>query len=84
MNRLIRIALKRPLTFLVMAMLQRLERARELGGTSEGGDELNQLARSELQMAYIGMGFVALMLAAGLVLIGMAIVRSRKKPEPHG
>ena len=86
MNRLIRIALTLfvSATILIFLVLQRLERAREIGGTSEGGDELNQLARSELQMAYIGMGFVALLLAAGLVLIGMAIARSRKKPDPHG
>ena len=75
MNRLIRIALTlfAAATILIFLVLQRLERAKTLIGRA---------AESEIQMAYLGMGIVAIMLVAGLALIVTAIVRSRKKT--HG
>ena len=81
MNRLVRIALTlfASATVLIFLVLQRLQRAKEAGA-----DELSQFARSELQMAYTGMGIVAFMLLAGVALIVTAIVRSKKKPAPHG
>ena len=77
MNRLIRIALTlfASASILIFLVLQRLERARNMGGDA---------AHAELQMAYFGIGIVAIMLAAGLALIITAIVRSRKKPSTHG
>lgn len=85
MNRLVRIALTlfASATVLIFLVLQRLQRAKEAGAGADG-DELSQFARSELQMAYTGMGIVAFMLLAGVALIVTAIVRSKKKPAPHG
>lgn len=72
MNRLVRIALTLFLSasVLVFLVLQRLERAK---GMSEVA------AAAELQMAYIGMGLIGVMLAAGLALIITALVRTRKQ-----
>ena len=86
MNRLVRIALTLfvSATILIFLVLQRLQRAREIGGTGTDAGELSQFAKSELQMAYIGMGIVGIMLIAGVALIVTAIARSKKKPAPHG
>jgi hypothetical protein len=85
MKRLVRIALTlfASATILIFLVLQRLQRAREAGA---GGfdDDLSQFARSELQMAYIGMGLVAIMLIAGVGLLVTAWVRSKKTPQSHG
>lgn len=77
MNRLVRIALTLFLSasILVFLVLQRLERAKEMTGAP---------ADAELQMAYIGMGLIAVMLVAGLTLIVTALVRSRKLPGSDG
>ena len=85
MNRLVRIALTLfvSATVLIFLVLQRLQRAKEIGAGS-GGDDLSILAKSELQMAYIGMGIVAIMLVAGFALLVTAFLRSRKKSSPHG
>jgi hypothetical protein len=74
MNRLVRIAvtLFASASVLIFLVLKRLEGARNLSGRA---------AESEIQMAYLGMGIVAVMLIAGLVLIVKAIVRARKKPH---
>jgi uncharacterized membrane protein len=77
MNRLVRIALTLFISasILVFLVLQRLERAKGM----------NEIAAApELQMAYIGMGLIAVMLIAGLSLIGVALVRTRKKPGSDG
>lgn len=73
MNRLVRIALTLFLSasILVFLVLKRLERAKEMNEIA---------AAAELQMAYIGMGLIAVMLVAGLALIGTALVRTRRKP----
>jgi hypothetical protein len=85
MNRLVRIALTLfvSATVLIFLVLQRLQRAKEIGAGPDAG-ELGEFAKSELQMAYIGMGIVGIMLIAGVALIVTAIARSRKKPAPHG
>lgn len=77
MNRLVRIALTLFLSasILVFLVLQRLERAK-------GMNEI--AAAAELQMAYIGIGLIGLMLAAGLALIITALVRTRKKSGTDG
>ena len=77
MHRLVRIALTLFLSasVLVFLVLQRLERAK---GMSEVA------AAAELQMAYIGMGLIGVMLAAGLALIITALVRTRKKSGSDG
>lgn len=77
MNRLVRIALTLFLSasILVFLVLQRLERAK-------GMNEI--AAAAELQMAYIGIGLIGLMLAAGLGLIITALVRTRKKSGSDG
>ncbi len=77
MNRLVRIAVTLFLSasILVFLVLQRLERAK-------GMNEI--AAASELQMAYIGIGLIGLMLAAGLALIITALVRSRKSSGSDG
>lgn len=77
MNRLVRIALTLFISasILVFLVLQRLERAK-------GMNEI--AAASELQMAYIGMGLIAVMLVAGLSLIGVALVRTRKNSANDG
>ncbi len=77
MNRLVRIALTLFISasILVFLVLERLQRARELSEIA---------AAPELKMVYIGMGLIALMLIAGLSLIGIALVRSRKKPGSNG
>ncbi len=77
MNRHVRIALTLFLSasVLVFLVLQRLERAK---GMSEIA------AAAELQMAYIGMGLIGLMLVAGLSLIGIALVRTRKNSANDG
>lgn len=76
MNRLVRIALTLFLSasVLVFLVLQRLERAK---GMSEVA------AAAELQMAYIGMGLIGVMLAAGLALIITALVRTRKQKSAN-
>lgn len=77
MNRLVRIALTLFISasLLVFLVLQRLERAK-------GMNEI--AAADELKMAYIGMGLIGLMLVAGLSLIGLALVRTRKGPANDG
>ena len=77
MNRLVRIALTLFISasLLVFLVLQRLERAK-------GMNEI--AAAAELQMAYIGMGLIGIMLAAGLALIITALVRTRKKSGSDG
>lgn len=76
MPRLVRIALTLFLSasVLVFLVLQRLERAK---GMSEVA------AAAELQMAYIGMGLIGVMLAAGLALIITALVRTRKQKSAN-
>jgi hypothetical protein len=77
MNRLVRIALTLFISasILVFLVLQRLERAKGM----------NEIAEApELQMAYIGMGLIAVMLVAGLSLIGVALVRTRKNSANDG
>jgi len=77
MNRLVRISLTLFISasILVFLVLQRLERAKGM----------NEIAAApELQMAYIGMGLIAVMLVAGLSLIGIALVRTRKKSGSDG
>ena len=85
MNRLVRIALTLfvSATILIFLVLQRLQRAKEAGAGADG-DGLSQFARSELQMVYVGMAITGIMILAGLVLIILALVRSRKKSAPHG
>lgn len=85
MNRLVRIALTlfASATILIFLVLQRLQRAREASGANID-DDLSQFARSEIRMAYAGMGIVAILLIAGVALIVTAVVRSRKKSTPHG
>ena len=77
MNRLVRISLTLFISasILVFLVLQRLERAKEMNEIA---------AAAELQMAYIGMGLIGLMLIAGLSLIGVALVRTRKKTGTDG
>ena len=77
MNRLVRISLTLFLSasVLVFLVLQRLERAKEMNEIA---------AAAELQMAYIGMGLIGLMLVAGLSLIGVALVRTRKNSANDG
>jgi len=77
MNRLVRIALTLFISasLLVFLVLQRLQRAKEMNEIA---------AAAELQMAYIGMGLIAFMLVAGLSLIGVALVRTRKKSGSDG
>jgi hypothetical protein len=77
MNRLVRIALTLFISasLLVFLVLQRLQRAKEMNEIA---------AASELQMAYIGMGLIGLMLVAGLSLIGVALVRTRKNSANDG
>ena len=77
MNRLVRIALTLFLSasILVFLVLQRLERAKGMNEIAAAG---------ELQMAYIGIGLIGLMLAAGLALIITALVRTRKKSGSDG
>jgi hypothetical protein len=77
MNRLVRIALTLFLSasILVFLVLKRLERAKEMNEIA---------AAAELQMAYIGMGLIGIMLAAGLALIITALVRTRKKTGSDG
>ena len=77
MNRLVRIALTLFLSasILVFLVLQRLERAKGMNEIAAAG---------ELQMAYIGIGLIGLMLAAGLALIVTALVRTRKKSGSDG
>jgi hypothetical protein len=77
MNRLVRIALTLFISasLLVFLVLQRLQRAKEMNEIA---------AAAELQMAYIGMGLIAVMLVAGLSLIGVALVRTRKKSGSDG
>ena len=77
MNRLVRLALTLFISasILVFLVLQRLERAKGM----------NEIAAApELQMAYIGMGLIAVMLIAGLSLIGVALVRTRKNSANDG
>ncbi|QJE97870.1 hypothetical protein [Luteolibacter luteus] len=85
MNRLVRIALTLfvSATVLIFLVLQRLQRAKEIGVGADA-NELSRFAKSELQMAYIGMGIVAIMLIAGVVLIITAIAKAKKKPATHG
>lgn len=75
MNRLVRVAITlfAAASILSFVVLQRLERARGMVGRS---------AESELQVAYLGIGVTAAMLIGGLVLIGLAIAKSRKKKGP--
>lgn len=77
MNRLVRIALTLFLSssVLVFLVLQRLERAKSMSEIA---------AASELKMAYIGMGLIGLMLIAGLSLIGVVLVRTRKNSANDG
>lgn len=77
MHRLVRIALTLFLSasVLVFLVLQRLERAK---GMSEAA------AAAEMQMAYIGMGLIGAMLAAGLALIITALVRTRRNSANDG
>lgn len=77
MNRLVRIALTLfvSASLLVFLVLQRLQRAKEMNEIA---------AAAELQMAYIGMGLIGLMLIAGLSLIGIVLVRSRKNSANDG
>jgi len=82
MNRPVRIALTLFVsgTILIFLVLQRLERAQEAQRLlhAPGGGH-SELAQSELQMAYVGMGMVGVMLVAGIVLMVMGIIRSRKE-----
>jgi hypothetical protein len=75
MNRLVRIAvtLFASASVMIFLVLKRLARAKVMTGAE---------SVSEIQMAYVGLGVVGLMLVAGLVLVIVAIVRSRKKD--HG
>lgn len=77
MHRLVRIALTLFISasILVFLVLQRLERAKEMTEIA---------AAPELQMAYIGMGLIGLMLIAGLSLIGVVLVRTRKNSGSDG
>ena len=77
MNRLVRIAVTLFISasILVFLVLQRLQRAKEMNEIA---------AAAELQMAYIGMGLIAIMLVAGLSLIGVALVRTRKNSANDG
>jgi len=77
MNRLARIAVTLFISasILVFLVLQRLQRAKEMNEIA---------AAAELQMAYIGMGLIAIMLVAGLSLIGVALVRTRKNSANDG
>ena len=85
MNRLVRIALTLfvSATILIFLVLQRLERAKEASAGLPAGSH-SELAKSELQMVYIGMGLVGLMLAIGVGLIIAAIIRARKQPRADG
>lgn len=85
MNRLVRIALTLfvSATILIFLVAQRLQRAKEIGAGADA-NELSEFARSELQMAYIGMGIVGIMLIAGVALIVTAIAKAKKKPAAHG
>jgi hypothetical protein len=85
MNRLVRIALTLFIsaTILIFLVLQRLQRAKEASASLPSGSS-SELAKSELQMVYIGMGLVGLMLAVGVGLIIAAIIRARKKPGADG
>ena len=85
MNRLVRIALTLFIsaTILIFLVLQRLQRAKEASVGLPSGSH-SELAKSELQMVYIGMGLVGLMLAAGVGLIIAAIIRARKNAGTNG
>jgi hypothetical protein len=80
MNRLIRTALTlfASSSVLIFIVLKRLEKARDMVG---------DVRVSEIQMAYLGIGMAALMLAIGLGLVITAVIRARKAkidPPNHG
>jgi multisubunit Na+/H+ antiporter MnhB subunit len=85
MNRLVRIALTLFIssTILIFLVLQRLERAKEASAGLPHGSH-SELAKSELQMVYIGMGMVGVMLAVGVGLIVTTIIRTRKNADSDG
>ena len=83
MNRLIRTALTlfASASVMIFLVLKRLESARNMVGQAQA---------SEIQMAYLGIGIVAVMLVIGLGLIVTAVLRARKArkatshPANHG
>ncbi len=82
MNRPVRIALTlfvsaTILIFLVLQRLQRAQEAQKLLHSPSGRS--SELAQSELQMAYVGMGMVGLMLLAGIVLVVKAMIQARRE-----
>jgi len=80
MNRLIRTALTlfASATVMIFLVLKRLEGARNMVGKAQA---------SEVQMAYLGIGIVAVMLIIGVGLVVTAVLRARKAksdPANHG
>lgn len=80
MNRLIRTALTlfASASVMIFLVLKRLENARNMVGQAQA---------SEVQMAYLGIGIVAVMLVIGLGLVATAVLRARKAksdPANHG
>ena len=80
MNRLIRTALTlfASATVMIFLVLKRLEDARNMVGKAQA---------SEVQMAYLGIGIVAVMLIIGVGLVVTAVLRGRKAksdPANHG
>ena len=71
MNRLIRTALTlfASASVMIFLVLKRLENARNMVGQAQA---------SEVQMAYLGIGIVAVMLVIGLGLVVTSVLRARK------
>ena len=87
MNRLVRIALTLFVSATIMVFLinRRLQAIPKIEpGDSRSSTELDQI-HSEVLMINIGMGLAAIMLVAGVALVVIAIVRTRKSSAaPHG
>lgn len=79
MNRPVRIALTLfvSATILIFLVLQRLEKAQQAQKLHSHG--ANEIAQSEQQMVYIGLGMVGLMLLAGIVLVVKAMIQARRE-----
>lgn len=84
MNRLVRIALTLFASATVMVFLvnRRLVEMKKITATGQTAETQLQ---NELIMIKIGMGLAGVMLVAGIVLMIMALIRSKKtKALPHG
>ncbi len=87
MNRLVRIAITLFVSATIMIFLirRRLDHIPEIrAGELYQNDQLVDHTHNEILMSVAGMVITAIMLIAGLTLLVIAFLRSRKKSAGHG